>query len=137
MGGGIAGPVSLVQTKARTEFQKVGHGCAEVMGVWRPRIFSHIHIGHDDAAFGIHVIPVETGPMIDVLADDVEIPHGRRVSLASGGDGGFRDTFTALHEDCALFAEIDEDCGFSAVGAGRLATGETARGGKEQEDFME
>ena len=60
VGGGIAGPMSFVHTKAWAEFHEVRHGCAEVMGAWRPGIFSDIHIGHDDAAIGIHVIAVET-----------------------------------------------------------------------------
>jgi len=126
-----------VETEAGTEFQKVGHGRAEVMGVWRPRIFSHIHIRHDDAAPGIHIFAVEAGAVIDVLANDVEIPNGGRVSLASGGDGGFRDAFTALHENCPLLIQIDDDGSFSAVWACRLAAGETACGGEKEQVFAE
>ena len=75
--------------------------------------------------------------MIDILADDVEIPHGSRVPLAPGGDGRLRDTLTALHENCALFPETDQDGGFSPVRTGRLTTGETAGGDEEQDGFVE
>lgn len=76
----------------------------------------------------------------------MEISHRRRVALASGGDGGFRDTFLALEQKRALLAKVNEDGSFSALALRRmgaqapwerLAASETARGGKEEQSFME
>ena len=127
----------LVQTEAGAELHEVRHGCAEVLGVWRSDVLSHVHIRDDDAACGIHVGPVETGSVIGVLPDDAKIPYGRRVALSSGGDGRFRNAFATLHQNRALFAETDEDGRFSSAWACRLAAGENGCSGEEQKGFVE
>lgn len=87
----FARKITLMQPVARREFKEEGHRRTFEMSVWRLGMAPCVDVRHDNAALRINIIAVETGVMIDVLAQNTEAANRRPMSLPPARNTGGRN----------------------------------------------
>ena len=85
VGRGYPRQVTLMQSVAGRELEKIGHQSTHEVRMRRFRITSAIHVGLHDSARLIHVVTIQTGAMILVLTDDVKMTDRSVVTFAATG----------------------------------------------------
>jgi hypothetical protein len=98
-----------VQPVTGLELQVVRHWCSQITRTAGARGFSNVHVCAHDVPVTIHVIPVEAGAMVGVLADHAKLSDGRAVSFAAGGNPRPGDDLSAAQQRGFLPAQTDDD----------------------------
>src|SRR4026209_1375754 len=82
--------VTLVQSVARRELEKIRHRCAHEVAMRWFGVTPAIDVGFHDSARTINVVTIDTGAVIFVLADDLKTTSRCAVSFATTGYAGRR-----------------------------------------------
>src|SRR6266436_7159306 len=77
--------VALVQSVARRELEKVGHRGTHEVRMRRFGVTPSIDVGLHDATRVVNVVTIETGAMIFVLTDNLEVTNRSAISFATTG----------------------------------------------------
>jgi len=79
-----------MQSVARRELDKIRHRGAHEVGMRWFGVTPAIDVGFHDSARIINVVPIDTGAMIFVLANDLEVTCGCAVAFPTTGYAGRR-----------------------------------------------
>src|SRR6266850_3477339 len=109
VGGGLARQVTLVQSVAGREFEKVGHRGANEMRMRWPAVTPAIDVGLHDFVPGINVVAIETGAMIFVFTEDLKATDRSAVSFPTTRYPGRRDSVLPAVEIGFLRPQVDGD----------------------------
>jgi hypothetical protein len=101
--------VTLVQSVARREFEKVGHRGAHEMRMRRFGITLAINVGLHDVARFINIVTIESGAMTLVFTYDLKAINRGAVSFATTGYAGPRGSIPSAVEIGFLRPQAHDD----------------------------
>lgn len=104
-----------MQSVAGAELQEERHRGADEMRAGWLGAFSDIDVLLDRVPGRIHVIPINTGVMVDILFQDAEVADRGIVPFTSGGNLGGRDPGFSFVEERLLRVQLDHNGDFSRV----------------------